>query len=181
MHVSADRSHPPRASPRCSRCWETGGQNDNYGFALAAHPGKSQGRPVAPAGSQPIAHTGLPDLRSPKAPDPEQPATLTRLADGTDRTLDRSFIPVHHETRLDFKRQRWVLDLHPIADSRAPSVCLCTGRDDVRRSGLPWVIAKRAPRRHRRRTPAFMRERGAECRKRIVSRHRRRLCCPTCR
>jgi hypothetical protein len=38
---------------------EFGGQNDTYGFALAAHPGKSQGRPVTPAGSQPIGILGL--------------------------------------------------------------------------------------------------------------------------
>src|SRR3954447_12033723 len=40
---------------------EFGGQNDTYGFALAAPPGKSQGRPVTPAGSQPIGILGLPD------------------------------------------------------------------------------------------------------------------------
>src|SRR3954447_1273 len=39
---------------------EFGGQNDTYGFALAAHPGESQGRPVTPAGSQPIRIPGLP-------------------------------------------------------------------------------------------------------------------------
>ena len=60
-----------------------------------------------------------------------------------------------------------VLDLHPIGSSRAPSLCLCTGRNASGQVALPWVVAKRAPRRHRLRTPAFMRERGAECRKRI--------------
>ena len=33
---------------------EAGGHHDTYGFALAAHPGKSQGRPPTNAGSQPI-------------------------------------------------------------------------------------------------------------------------------
>jgi hypothetical protein len=56
-------------------------------------------------------------------------------------------------------------DLHPIGCSRAPSLCLCTGRNASGQVALPWVVAKRAPRRHRLRTPAFMRERGAECRK----------------
>ena len=41
------------------------------------------------------------------------------------------------------------------------------GRQRVRPSGASVVVAKRAPRRDRLRTPAFMRERGAECRKRI--------------
>src|SRR5215217_227667 len=42
-----------------------------------------------------------------------------------------------------------VLDLHPIGSSRAPSLCLCTGRNASGRVALPWVVAKRAPRRHR--------------------------------
>jgi hypothetical protein len=42
--------------------------NDNDGFALEAQPGKSQGRPTKSTGSKPIAQTGLPNMRSPKAP-----------------------------------------------------------------------------------------------------------------
>src|SRR3954452_25203315 len=56
------------------------------------------------------------------------------------------------------------LDLHPIGSSCAPSLCLCTGRNASGQVALPWVVAKRAPRRHRLRTPAFTSERGAECR-----------------
>src|SRR3954468_15138681 len=59
------------------------------------------------------------------------------------------------------------LDLHPIGSSCAPSLCVCTGRNASGQVALPWVVAKRAPRRHRLRTPAFLRERGAECRQRI--------------
>lgn len=69
--------------------------------------------------------------------------------------------------RICLKATAMVLDLHPIGSSRAPSLCLCTGRNASGQVALPWVVAKRAPRRHRLRTPAFMRERGAECRKRI--------------
>ena len=69
--------------------------------------------------------------------------------------------------RFCLKATAMVLDLHPIGSSRAPSLCLCTGRNASGQVALPWVVAKRAPRRHRLRTPAFMRERGAECRKRI--------------
>jgi hypothetical protein len=36
------------------------GHHDIYGFALAAHPGKSQGRPPASASSQLIEQVGLP-------------------------------------------------------------------------------------------------------------------------
>jgi transcriptional regulator with XRE-family HTH domain len=67
------------------------------------------------------------------------------------------------------KTTAMVLDLHPIGSSRASSRCLCTGRDASGQVALPWVVARRAPHRHRLRTPAFMRERGAECRKRIAS------------
>jgi hypothetical protein len=65
------------------------------------------------------------------------------------------------------KATAMVLDLHPIGSSSAPSLCLCTGRNASGQVALPWVVAKRAPRRHRLRRPALMRERGAECRKRI--------------
>jgi hypothetical protein len=60
-----------------------------------------------------------------------------------------------------------VLDLHPIGRSRAPLLCLCTGRNASGQVALPWVVAKRAARRQCLRTPAFMKERGAECRKSI--------------
>src|SRR5689334_7838660 len=44
------------------RCDNTGadGPHDNYGFALAAHPGKSRGRPDNNTSSQLIGHVGLP-------------------------------------------------------------------------------------------------------------------------
>ena len=35
--------------------------NDTDRYALAAHPGKSQGPPPNLTGSQPIVHTGVPD------------------------------------------------------------------------------------------------------------------------
>ena len=41
-------------SPTSTTLREPGGQNDTYRFALTAHPGKSQGRPTTPTGSQPI-------------------------------------------------------------------------------------------------------------------------------
>src|SRR4051794_38686257 len=66
------------------------------------------------------------------------------------------------------------LDLYPIGSSRAPSLCLCTGRNASDQVALPWVVAKRAPRGDRLRTPAFTRERGAECRRRIPHWDRRR-------
>lgn len=37
------------------------GENDTYGFALAAHPGKSQGPPPKSTGSKPIVQNGVPD------------------------------------------------------------------------------------------------------------------------
>jgi hypothetical protein len=47
--------------------------NDIDGSALAAQPGKSQGRPLKSPGSKPIAQSGLPNLRSPKGPCPSRP------------------------------------------------------------------------------------------------------------
>src|SRR4051794_39734575 len=47
--------------------------NDIDGSALAAQPGKSQGRPLKSPGSKPIAQNGLPSLRSPEGPCPSRP------------------------------------------------------------------------------------------------------------
>jgi hypothetical protein len=56
--------------------------NDIDGSALAAQPGKSQGRPLKSPGSKPIAQSGLPNLRSPEGPCPSRP-TLSRRPDDT--------------------------------------------------------------------------------------------------
>jgi hypothetical protein len=47
--------------------------NDIDGSALAAQPGKSQGRPLKSPGSKPIVQNGLPNLRSPERPCPSRP------------------------------------------------------------------------------------------------------------
>jgi hypothetical protein len=56
--------------------------NDIDGSALAAQPGKSQGRPLKSPGSKPIAQSGLPNLRSPEGPCPSRP-NLSRRPDDT--------------------------------------------------------------------------------------------------
>ena len=48
----------------------TGGQHDNYGSALTAQPGESQGRSVTNPNSRLMVHIGLPTLRAPDAPRP---------------------------------------------------------------------------------------------------------------
>jgi hypothetical protein len=56
-------SSSPSLIPRENR-WA----NDIDGSALAAQPGKSQGRPLKRPGSKPIVQNGLPNLRSPRKP-----------------------------------------------------------------------------------------------------------------
>src|SRR5688572_4081992 len=48
----------------------SGGLHDNYGSALAAQPGGSQGRPATNTSSQLIVRIGLPTLHAPSAPQP---------------------------------------------------------------------------------------------------------------
>jgi hypothetical protein len=63
--------------------WENRWANDIDGSALAAQPGKSQGRPIkSPGSNTPIAQNGLPSLRSPEGPCPSRP-NLSRPPDDT--------------------------------------------------------------------------------------------------
>src|SRR3954452_3608858 len=48
----------------------SGGRHDNYGSALAAQPGGSQGRPATNLSSRPVEWVGLPPVRVPGAPQP---------------------------------------------------------------------------------------------------------------
>src|SRR5687767_15904732 len=59
----------------------SGGLHDNYGSALAAQPGGSQGRPATNASSQLIEHIGLPTLHAPSAPQPGWHGEIRRRTD----------------------------------------------------------------------------------------------------
>src|SRR5579875_3284958 len=78
MHVEADTSTHHIPSSRSSSRRGTDGRNDNNGFALAAHPDESQGRPPTNTGSQPIVLIGLPDLRFPRSPPVPDGRTILR-------------------------------------------------------------------------------------------------------
>jgi hypothetical protein len=79
--IQGYRSHPLLLTVVDSR--ENRWANDMDGSALAAQPGKSQGRPLKSPGSKPIAQNGLPSLRSPEDPCPSRP-DLSRPPDDTD-------------------------------------------------------------------------------------------------
>jgi hypothetical protein len=80
MDIQRYRSHPDllTVNDDAENWWA----NDIDGSALAAQPGKSQGRPLKSPGSKPIAQNGLPSLRSPKGPCPSRP-NLSRRPDDT--------------------------------------------------------------------------------------------------
>jgi hypothetical protein len=72
MDIQRNRSHSlllPLVIDTAENRWA----NDIDGSALAAQPGKSQGRPQKSPGSKPIAQSGLPNLRSPEGPCPSRP------------------------------------------------------------------------------------------------------------
>ena len=72
MHIQRDDTHPTSSRLDCTR--RRGGQNDNYGSVLAAHPGSRRGGQLQTAGSQPIVSaTACPTSSLPEAPVPEQP------------------------------------------------------------------------------------------------------------
>ena len=69
VHVQPDNFHTP-TSLRTAQYFGSGGSHDNYGFALAAQPGESRGRPDNNASSQLIVNCGLPAIRAPDTPCP---------------------------------------------------------------------------------------------------------------
>jgi hypothetical protein len=73
--------------------------NDIDGSALAAQPGKSQGRPQKSPGSKPIAQSGLPNLRSPEGPCPSRP-NLSPVPDDNGAFTEQ-FHAAISSTRLD--------------------------------------------------------------------------------
>ena len=95
MKRGTHQTRSPRNPARLTG--SSAGKNDTYGFALAAHPGKSQGRPVTPAGSQPIGTEGLPDriLPEPLSRNAGQPTTRP----GRSQRLRRPFSCRYTNTR----------------------------------------------------------------------------------
>jgi hypothetical protein len=85
MQVEADRSAHQHLLDDDDR--KTGGQDDTYGFALTAHPGKSQGRPVTPTGSQPIGTARPARPAFSQSPCPRTPATRRTGPDGHPQQL----------------------------------------------------------------------------------------------
>src|SRR5215217_4471042 len=81
--------------------------NDIDGSALAAQPGKSQGRPLKRPGSNtPIVQNGLPSLRSPKdAPRPGQP-NLGRPPDVTGAFDEQFHAPTRDSRGARLRRYR---------------------------------------------------------------------------
>src|SRR4051812_27322438 len=65
VHVHAYDPHP---APPCNQNAGAGGQHDNYGSALAAHPGKSRGRPDNNSSSQLTVYTASPPCVLPAPP-----------------------------------------------------------------------------------------------------------------
>ena len=83
-------------SPSPSTDGEPLGRNDTYGYALAAQPDQSQGRPTTNTGSQPTEQERPAHTCSPKAPVPDGRTvcpTIARRASGTTRGPPRHFIP----------------------------------------------------------------------------------------
>jgi hypothetical protein len=82
VHIQRDEAHAYLLSLAAQR--RRGGQNDNYGSVLTAHPGSRRGGQLQTTGSQPIVSaTACPTSFLPEAPVPEQPTTLHQVPDAT--------------------------------------------------------------------------------------------------
>ena len=63
--------------------------------------------------------------------------TLPRLSG---RRSLRARVCCRRRCSFYLKATAMVLGLHPIGSSRAPSLCLCTGRNASGQAALPWVV-----------------------------------------
>ncbi len=83
VHIQRDEPHAYLLSVN-QRTRRRGGQNDNYGSVLAAHPGSRRGGQLQTTGSQPIVSaTACPTSFLPEAPVPEQLTRLAQLPEAT--------------------------------------------------------------------------------------------------
>ena len=93
------------------------GRHDTYGSALAAQPGKSQGRPATNTSSQLIEWIGLPTFRAPGTPLVPDGRTIRQDLSGPNRTPDTAiFIPVTNpleRLNKEVKRRADVVGIFP--------------------------------------------------------------------
>jgi hypothetical protein len=68
--VDVHANHTSHSLLLSFHCDGSSGQHDNYGSALSAQPGRSQGRPATNASSRLMMYIGLPTQRAPGAPRP---------------------------------------------------------------------------------------------------------------
>ncbi|MBO1907606.1 DDE-type integrase/transposase/recombinase [Microvirga sp. 3-52] len=78
-----------------------GGPHDNYGSALAAHPGQSKGQPDNNTSSQLIRYDGLPTFRAPDTPIPVRRGYLIRQPSETRMEVSRLFMPDNNIIEAD--------------------------------------------------------------------------------
>src|ERR687892_701365 len=84
----------------------SGGPHDNYGSALAAQPGGSQGRPATNASSQLIERIGLPTLHAPSAPQPGRSHHTRRSPDPRRAWGTTGIMPVTNPVESTFATVR---------------------------------------------------------------------------
>src|ERR671918_2801146 len=98
----------------------SGGLHDNYGSALAAQSGGSQGRPATNTSSQLIVRIGLPTLHAPSAPQPGWSHHTRRSSDHRRVWDTASIMPVTNlleRPNEEIKRRTHVVRIFPNAES----------------------------------------------------------------
>ena len=141
MHIQPDRSAHHQPPARHGRHEEAAAKNDTHGFALAPHPGESQGRPVTPRGSQPIRTPRPARPRSPRAPVPERRRRYARPRTNPATPLP-ILMPVHHSPGLDSGRSHGRPRTTPGSQPRRlPAACPTRTSPEQ-----PWPAISDAPR-----------------------------------
>src|SRR4029077_3154717 len=96
MHIHPDIAHHCCSPSLIDSSGEPLGRNDTYGYALAAQPDQSQGRPTTNTGSQPSVQERPAHTCSPKAPCSGRSHRMPNARRRTSRTTHvppRHFIP----------------------------------------------------------------------------------------
>ena len=143
MNIHADDAHV--RSTCCLFLFPgAGGLHGNYGFALAAHSGKPQGRPYKGSGSQPMSLLGLPALTCSRRPASRMVSPYTNHCGCVEIGTSRAIMPDKGKVEglVKYSRANFLTPVPHAPSIEALNARLnerCLARQNERVAWLTWM------------------------------------------